>query len=88
MTFNGYYGFCYGIFNRIDMIVFVLIEENEWGVDCLGVFANYNDAKKEKYDIIREAYNIPVDEIAEEDLDNEISDFEVSYTIMEREVIL
>ena len=70
------------------MIVYVLIEENEWGVDCLGVFANYNDAKKEKYDIIREAYDIPVDEIAEEDLDNEISDFEVRYTIMEREVIL
>ena len=70
------------------MIVFVLIEENEWGVDCLGVFANYNDAKKEKYDIIREAYNIPVDEIEEKDLDNEISDFEVRYTITEREVIL
>ena len=70
------------------MIVFVLIEENEWGVDCLGVFANYNDAKKEKYDIIREAYDIPVDEIAEEDLDNEISDFEVRYTITEKEVIL
>lgn len=70
------------------MIVFVLIEENEWGVDCLGVFANYNDAKKEKYDIIREAYNIPVDEIDEKDLDNEISDFEVRYTITEHEVIL
>ena len=70
------------------MIVFVLIEENEWGVYCLGVFANYNDAKKEKYDIIREAYNIPVDEIEEKDLDNEISDFEVRYTITEREVIL
>ena len=70
------------------MIVYVLIEENEWGVDCLGVFANYNDAKKEKYDIIREAYDIPVDEIAEEDLDNEISDFEVRYTITEKEVIL
>ena len=69
------------------MIVFVLIEENEWGVDCLGVFANYDDAKKEKYDIIREAYNIPVDEIAYEDLDDEILDFQVSYTIMEREVI-
>ncbi len=69
------------------MIVFVLIEENEWGVDCLGVFANYDDAKKEKYDIIREAYNIPVDEIAEEDLDDEILDFQVSYTIMEREII-
>ncbi len=70
------------------MIVFVLIEENEWGIDCLGVFANYNDAKKEKYDIIREAYNIPVDEVAEKDLDNEISDFEVRYTITEHEVIL
>ena len=70
------------------MIVFVLIEENEGGVDCLGVFANYDDAKKEKYDIIRETYNIPVDEIAEEDLDDEISDLEVRYTIMEREVIL
>ena len=70
------------------MIVFVLIEENEWGVYCLGVFANYDDAKKEKYDIIREAYNIPVDEIEEKDLDNEISDFEVRYTITEREVIL
>ncbi len=69
------------------MIVFVLIEENEWGVDCLGVFANYDDAKKEKYDIIREAYNISVDEIAEEDLDDEILDFQVSYTIMEREII-
>jgi len=69
------------------MIVFVLIEENEWGVDCLGVFANYDDAKKEKYDIIREAYNIPVDEIAEEDLDDEILDFQVSYTIVQREII-
>ena len=69
------------------MIVFVLIEENEWGVNCLGVFANYDDAKKEKYDIIREAYNIPVDEIAEENLDDEILDFQVSYTIMEREII-
>jgi len=69
------------------MIVFVLIEENEWGVDCLGVFANYDDAKKEKCDIIREAYNIPVDEIAYEDLDDEILDLQVSYTIMEREVI-
>jgi len=70
------------------MIVHVLLEENEWGVDCLGVFTNYDDAKKEKYDIIRETYNIPVDEIAEEDLDDEISDLEVRYTIMEREVIL
>ena len=69
------------------MIVFVLIEENEWGVDCLGVFANYDDAKKEKYDIIRKAYNIPVDEIAEEDLDDEVSAFVVSYRIIESELI-
>ena len=69
------------------MIVFVLIEENEWGVDCLGVFANYDDAKKEKYDIIRETYNIPVDESAEEDLDDEVSAFVVSYRIIESELI-
>jgi len=69
------------------MTVHVLLEENEWGVDCLGVFTNYDDAKKKKYDIIRETYNIPVDEIAEEDLDDEVSAFVVSYRIIESELI-
>jgi hypothetical protein len=69
------------------MIVHVLLEENEWGVDCLGVFTNYDDAKKEKYDIIRETYNIPVDEVADEDLDDEVSAFVVSYRIIESELI-
>ena len=69
------------------MIVFVLLEENEEGTYCIGVYKDYNKAKQKKLDIIQEAYNIPVGEIAYEDLDDEISDFQVSYTIVQREVI-
>jgi len=70
------------------MIVHVLLEENDEGKSsfCHGVYANFEDAKKSKYTMIREEYNIPLDEVADKDLDDEISPSGVYYTIVQREV--
>ena len=46
-----------------------------------------NDAKKAKYAMIREEFIIPSDEVADEDLDDEISPMNVYYTIVQREVL-
>ena len=70
------------------MIVHVLLEENDEGSSfCHGVYANFEDAKKAKYAMIRGEYNIPLDEVADEDLDDEISPMGIYYTIVPREVI-
>ena len=37
--------------------------------------------------MIREEYYIPLDEVADEDLDDEISPMNVYYTIVQREVL-
>ena len=69
------------------MIVFVLFEESEWGVECLGVFSDYHKAEQDKFAIIRERFHIPLDEVADADLDDEISDPCVTYKIVKRKVI-
>jgi hypothetical protein len=69
------------------MIVHVLLEENDKGTYCLGVYKDYNKAKQDKYDIIRDQYHIPEDEVSDEDLDDEIYPSGATYTIIQREVI-
>ena len=71
------------------MIVHVLIGENSdnGAPFCHGVYTSFEYAKKVKYDMIREEYNIPLDEVADEDLDDEISPMGIYYTIVPREVI-
>lgn len=68
-------------------IVFVLTEENEDGNSVLGVYRNGFDAMKEKFAIIREAYDIPEDEVADDDLDAEIEPMGAYYTILTRELL-
>ena len=68
-------------------IVFVLTEENEDGTSVLGVYRNGFDAMKEKCAIIREAYDIPEDEVADDDLDAEIEPMGVYYEIVTRELL-
>jgi hypothetical protein len=71
------------------MIVHVLIGENDNDRSsfCHGVYTSFEYAKWVKYDMIREEYNIPLDEVADEDLDDEISPMGIYYTIVPREVI-
>jgi len=70
------------------MIVHVLLEENDEGKSsfCHGVYASFEDAKRAKYTIIRDQYHIPENEVADEDLDDEIYPSGVYYTIVQREV--
>lgn len=68
-------------------LVFVLTESNADGYSVLGVYRNGFDAMKEKYAIIREAYDIPESEVSDEDLDAEIEPMDVYYTIYTRELI-
>ncbi len=71
------------------MIVHVLLEENDEGKSsfCHSVYTSFEGAKKAKYAMIREEYNIPSNEVADEDLDDEISPSGVYYTIVQRVVI-
>ena len=70
------------------MIVHVLMEENDMlACFCHGVYATFEGAKKAKYAMIREEFIIPLDEVADEDLDDEISPMNVYYTIVQREVL-
>jgi hypothetical protein len=68
-------------------IVFVLTEMNDDGYSVLGVYRNGFDAMKKKYAIIREAYDIPEDEVADDDLDDEIEPMGVYYEIVTRELL-
>ena len=69
------------------MIVHVLTEENDEGSSfCHGVYANFEDAKRAKYTIIRDEYHIPENEVSDKDLDDEIYPSGVYYTIVQREV--
>ena len=69
------------------MIVHVLTEENDEGSSfCHGVYTNFEDAKRAKYNMIRDQYHIPEDEVSDKDLDDEIYPSGVYYTIVQREV--
>jgi hypothetical protein len=75
------------------MIVYVLIvieEEHEWATECLGVFLDYDKAEQAKFAAIRERFDIPLDEVSDADLNDEVYDMgngNVTYEIFERLVI-
>jgi hypothetical protein len=73
------------------MIVYVLTvieEEHECAMECLGVFSDYAKAEQAKFAEIRERFDIPLDEVADADLENEIyGNGNVTYEICERLVI-
>jgi hypothetical protein len=70
------------------MIVYVIIEENEYGAICAGVYSNYAKAELAKFAFIREQYSIPLDEVADADLEDEVYDMgNVTYRICEEYVI-
>lgn len=68
-------------------IVFVLTEENEDGTSVLGVYRDYKEAYAEKYRTIREAYDIPEDEVADDGLDAEIEPMGAYYKVETRELL-
>jgi hypothetical protein len=68
-------------------IVFVLIEDNEDGTSVLGVYRDYKVAYAEKCRTIREAYDIPEDEVDDRDLDDEIEPMGAYYEIVTRELL-
>lgn len=67
--------------------VFVLHEVNDDGESVLGVYREYADALKDKYNIIRDYYDIPEDEVSDENLDDEIALNGVYYTILKRQLL-
>ena len=61
------------------MRVFCLIEETgDTPASVLGVYRSHDEALMAKYDLIREFFDIPEDEVADEHLDSEI-DGSVNY---------
>jgi len=68
-------------------VVFVLTESNDDGYGVLGVYRDYDTALKEKCAIIRDYYDISEDDIADEDLDDEIEAMGVYYDIVKRHLL-
>ena len=68
-------------------VVFVLHEVTDDGESILGVYREYADALKDKYNIIRDYYDIPEDEVADENLDDEIEPNGAYYTILKRQLL-
>ena len=72
------------------MIVYVLIvieEEHEWATECLGVYSDYDKAEQAKFAIIRERFDIPLNEVADADINDEIYGMGITFEICERVVI-
>jgi hypothetical protein len=67
--------------------VFVLHEVNDDGESVLGVYREYADALKDKYNIIRDYFDISEDEVADENLDDEIALNGAYYTILKRQLL-
>lgn len=68
-------------------VVYVLMGTTEDGTDVLGVYKSYELAEKEKFAIIRDYYDIPEDEVADCDLDEEIEPFGDYFEIKARKLI-
>ena len=67
--------------------VYVLTEEfDDVGFAVIGVYETYELAEQEKFAIIREYFDIDEYEVADKDLDDEVSDV-VTYDIVQRSVI-
>ena len=70
-----------------NMQVYVLTEEfDDVGYAIIGVYETYELAEQEKFAIIREYFDIDESEVADKDLDDEVSD-SVTYDIVQRSVI-
>ena len=65
--------------------VYVLTEETDDGTTVVGVYETHESAVAEKNAIIREFFDIPEEECADCDLDDEIGD-SVTYDIVMREL--
>jgi hypothetical protein len=80
-----------GVIKMIDRmnseVVFVLTESNDDGYGVIGVYREYDTALKEKCAIIRDYYEISEDEIADDDLDDEIEGMNVYYDIVKRHLL-
>ena len=66
--------------------VYVLTENTEDGFSVIGVYETYELAEQEKFAIIRDYFDIDEIEVADKDLDDEVSD-SVTYDIVQRSVI-
>lgn len=74
---------------RVDELlsVYVLTETiyDDAVTSVIGVYETYELAEEEKFAIIRDYFDIDEDEVADEDLDNEVSD-SVTYDIVQRKI--
>ena len=66
-------------------VVFVLTEETDDGFSVIGVYDTFPLALAEKIAIIREFYDVSEEEVSDENIDKEFSDF-VTYDIVMREL--
>lgn len=69
----------------MNVYVLVLTEETDDYTSVVGVYETHELAVKEKYAIIREFFDIPEDEVADENLDDEVG-YSVTYDIVMREL--
>jgi len=66
--------------------VYVLTEETDDGTTVVGVYETHESAVKERNDIIRDYFDIPEDEVADADLEDEVSG-SVTYDIVQRKIV-
>jgi len=66
--------------------VYVLTENTDDGYAVIGVYETYELAEQEKFAIIRDYFDIDEIEVADKDLDDEVS-YSVTYDIVQRSVI-
>ena len=66
--------------------VYVLTEETDDGTTVVGVYKTHETAVKERNDIIRDYFDIPEDEVADADLEDEVSG-SVTYDIVQRKIV-
>jgi len=71
----------------IKEVVYVLAYGYDQGNEILGVYRDYATAEAEKYEIIRDRYSIPKDEVPDDKLDDEIARMDVYYEIVKRHVL-
>jgi hypothetical protein len=66
--------------------VYVLTEETDDGTTVIGVYETHALALAEKIAIIRDFYDVSEEEVSDENLDKEFSDF-VTYDIVQRKLV-
>lgn len=71
----------------IKEVVYVLAYGYDQGNEILGVYRDYATAEAEKYEIIRDRYSIPKDEVPDDKLDDEIARMDVYYEIVKRHIL-